>query len=520
MGSAAAILSARGIVKRFGGVTALHDGRLDIRQGEITGLLGANGSGKTTLLKILSGIHRPDGGEIKVGGFPIRIESPVMARGMGIGMVHQHLSLVEEMPIWQNIVLGAERRGALGFCRSERATAARFCSDFGLRLEMEDPVKALSPGDRQLVEILKALFRKPRILLLDEPTASLELAEVNKLFAILRKFVSEGVSMVFTSHRMWEVMDICDSATVFRNGEFVEDIDLRAGNHTNDYVVSLIAGKELTARPRENRDIPRDGALARVQGLRLPRFKYGDGQSLDFTIRRGEVIGLSGLQGQGQEDLLWALSGMHRSVVPVMEWEGQAKRIRHPRDAVRQGVFLIPGDRNREGLFDQHGISFNIAYPRLAMTRKGTFVRDRQLRKEALEVMRRLSVKAESETTPIRNLSGGNQQKVVLGKWLNRGPRILLLSDPAKGIDVEAKRQLYEVIGELAAAGVSVILYASDNQELVDICDRIYVMFEGKFIEEFDGASVCGEDLTAHSLSGKVARRGEAESDGACDEEN
>jgi ribose transport system ATP-binding protein len=521
MQDAAAILSARGIVKKFGGVTALRSGRLDIRLSAITGLLGANGSGKTTLLKILSGIHRPNAGEILMDQSPVHIDSPAHAARLGLGMVHQHLSLVEGMPVWQNIALGVEKKGAFGFARSERDGVSDFCSGFGVALAVDAPVKDLSPGHRQLVEILKALYRRPRILLLDEPTASLDMAEVDKLFTVLRRISGEGVSMVFTSHRMWEVMEICDSATVFRNGDFIEDIDLRGRERDPQYIVSLIAGKELMA-PSDRKDSGSKSGkpLARVRGVRLPGFEYADGQAIDLTLNKGEIVGLSGLQGQGQEAFLWAMAGMESRSDFTMDWQGAPRRIRGPRDAIRLGIFLIPGDRNREGLFDQHSIAFNLAYPKLASKSRSALVDDKAIRREALRIMARLSIKAESETTPIRNLSGGNQQKVVLGKWLDRRPSVLLLSDPAKGIDVEAKRQLYEVIKEMTAEGVSVILYASDNSELVTICDRIYVMFEGKIIEEFDGRTVCGEDLTARSLAGKDAGARTRTTEEGCDDGN
>ena len=506
MDEADVLLSAQAITKRFGGVIALSDGRLSIRKGKITGLLGANGSGKTTLLRILSGIYQPTSGELRMGGQPVRLDSPVQAGRLGVGMVHQHLSLIDGMPVWQNVCLGVERRGHLGFARPERELVAKLCADFGVQIPLDALVKDLSPGHKQLVEILKVLYRKPRILLLDEPTAALELAEVNKLFTVLRRIAAEGVSMVFTSHRMWEVMEICDQVTVFRNGSFIEEIDLRENPKDSQYIVSLIAGKEFLAQAYEKKTFPRTGhAVARIRNLRLPGFRYAEGEHIDIPVHRGEIIGISGLQGQGQEDLLWAMAGMCPGTTVHLDMDGGPLRIRRARDAIRKGIYLIPGDRNRQGLFNQHSIAFNLSFPQIAMDPDGFFLNRKQIRLDSRHIMSRLSIKAGSEKTPVQNLSGGNQQKVVLGKWLNRKPAILLLSDPAKGIDVEAKKQLYDVVKELSQDGVSVILYASDNSELVAICDRIYVMFEGKVIEEFDSDQICGEDLTAHSLSNKGA---------------
>lgn len=504
MQQGAVVLAAREIVKKFGGVVALANGQLQVRAGQITGLLGANGSGKTTLLKILAGIHQPTSGELKAGESVMTIDSPSRASQMGIGMVHQHLSLIDEMAVWKNISLGVERTNRFGFSRPERDLVSDLCADFGVAVPLDQPVKDLSPGLKQLVEILKALYRKPRILLLDEPTAALELEEVKKLFTVLRRIASDGVSMVFTSHRMWEVMEICDHVTVFRNGRFVEEIDLHEGRRDANYLVSLISGKERSEQTTAKPLFAKSGTpFAEIRNLRLPDFRYASHESIGISIYAGEIVGISGLQGQGQEDLLWALAGMLPRTVVSMDLDGAAVRIKQVRDAIHHGIFLIPGDRNREGQFNQHSIAFNLSYPQLAIEPPGFFLDGDQIRDDSLQIMSRLSIKAESEKTLVQNLSGGNQQKVVLGKWLNRKPKILLLSDPAKGIDIEAKRQLYDVIKELASEGVSVILYASDNRELVAICDRVYVMFEGKVIEELENEQICSEDLTAHSLNNK-----------------
>lgn len=504
------ILEAKSIIKRFGGVTALQDGNICIRKGKIGGLLGANGSGKTTLSRILTGIYQPTKGDLFLRGECVQIPSPIFAAENGIVMVHQHLSLIPELTVWENVLLGHEKKSKFGFLKDKEMadTVASLIGRFNANIDLEEQVKNLSQAKRQIVEIAKALSQEPDLLIFDEPTSALEKEEVDSLFTVMHSLKEEGVSMVFTSHRMWEVMEICDYVTVFRNGMFVGEIDFERDGREESTIVELITGKQVDQEytgTRKTGPVETRAPVFGLQGIKLQGFSYPEKHGgISFRVSRGEIVGIAGINGQGQEELLLTLSGYVKPASGHFVLNDRIVGLNSPREAVKRGIVLVPGDRVEEGLFVQHDVNFNINFPFLSVHDKNVVLNYGKLRNNASEIIRMLSIQPPDETTPVENLSGGNQQKIVIGKWLLLEPNILLLSDPAKGVDVQAKAELYTTVRELAERGTAVILYASDNKELIQMCDRVFVMFEGSIVEELSTERLKEEELTAHSLRSRV----------------
>ncbi|MGO9307777.1 MAG: sugar ABC transporter ATP-binding protein, partial [Spirochaetia bacterium] len=484
--------------KRFGGVVALSNGNLSCNAGRITGLLAANGSGKSTIYKIIAGVYHADAGQIRYNDRVVRYRTPSEARQNGVAMVFQNLSLVPDLTVWQNIVLGGEQgRGPFLDDARARKTAREILDNLMPGLDLSRIVSELSPGEMQIVEIAKAIAARPKLLILDEPTAALEKAQVGSLFTFLRGLVEEKVAVVFTSPRLWEVMEICDEVTIFRNGENVAQIDFAKDGKDPELIVSHITGEARTETRREERGRDQGGLLLSVKNL-------SDGRTLkdvSFDLRRGEILGVGGLSGQGQHELMLALAGAYPGSTCTAEIDGRRIRLNRPATAIRNGMLLVPGDRQLEGLFLKHSLLTNIVFPKLGLARQPLFTPRVQSREECARAIEVLSIKIPSVDTPVRTLSGGNQQKVVVGKWLSFDASVLLLSDPAKGVDVGAKRDLYEfILGQVRENGTSVILYASDNEELIQYCDRLMIMYEGQVVSILEGAEITDDAIVATSM--------------------
>lgn len=495
------ILETRSIKKSFGGVKALVDGTFTCNQGEIVGLLGANGSGKTTFSKIVMGLLHLDEGEILVNGEKVQFRSPMDAMRKGIVMVHQQLSLIPDLTVWENINIGHEPKTGAGFLDDDaaRKKAAEVIERLCPGLPLDRKVKTLLPAEQQLVEIAKALSKGGLLLILDEPTAALEQTQVNRLFEILRELKKQGTTIIFISHRLGEVLEICDHVVVFRNGANVGTVHFQRDGKDEDRIVALITGKEDQEKQNGN------GQRARFDEVRLQVRHLSAGllKDISFDLHKGEILGVGGLQGQGQEELLLLLSGMIHAHRGELHVDGRPVKFHHPADAIRNGVVLVPGDRQKEGLFLNHSLFMNMIYARFGL--KGEWaIPFPKYRQEVNRVVNALSIQTETIETEMQNLSGGNQQKVVVGKWLPLQPNILLLSDPAKGVDVQAKKELYDLVRDLASRGTSVVLYASDNEELVEHCDRILVLFEGQVVEELQGEKISEDNLVAASLRARV----------------
>jgi ribose transport system ATP-binding protein len=492
------VLEATGIKKRFGGVIALSNANLVCQSGRITGLLGANGSGKSTMSKIITGVYSAAAGEIRYNGKPVRYKNPNEARSDGIAMVFQNLSLVADLNVWQNIVLGEEGKKGLFLNNREAMEHSKAIVDQLLAgLDIRKMVHELNPGEMQIVEIAKAISENPRLLILDEPTAALEQAQVKSLFDTMRALVKKGVAIIFTSHRLWEVMEICDDVVVFRNGENVGSIDFMKDGKDPEKIIGLITGEiQKTKVEKKSRTIS-DEVVLRIQNLNYSRFL----KNVSFELRKGEILGIGGLAGQGQHELMLALAGYYPGATCYAELNRKKIKLTRPAHAIRSSILLVPGDRQLEGLFLTHSIFTNIVFPKLGLKRQPLFTPRKKYRKECKGVIDTLSIITPNMDMPVNSLSGGNQQKVVVGKWLSFETNVLLLADPAKGVDVGAKRDLYDyIVGQVRENRMSVILYASDNEELIAYCDRLLIMYEGQIVSTLEGEDINDETIVATSM--------------------
>jgi ribose transport system ATP-binding protein len=502
------VLEARHISKTFVGVRALSDANFELREGEVCGLVGANGSGKTTFARIVSGLLIPDSGELLLGGQPINLRSHLDAEAYRLAMVHQNLSLVPEMTIWENIALGRERTGRFSFLddrwavrQAEEALAAIRCA-----IPVRERVKNLAPDEKQLVEIAKALAKDPRILILDEPTASLDFHQVEALFEAIRGLQSRRVSIVFISHRIWEVARICDRLVAFRNGETVGGLDFSVQERDAKLIVPLITGQEAAVRARSSRRERRRELRPHGQGpaLEMRGVSLGRGCDVSLSLRRRSCLG--GLQGQGQEEIRdpGRIPAGYSGRILV---DGKPHALRHTRQSIREGVALIPGDRQKEGLFLEHTVQANLLYPKVSMHR-GSFLLPRRRHRELVSsAIQTVSLIPPNPRLIVAQLSGGNQQKEVVGKWLAMESKVLLLNDPTKGVDVGTRENIYAILSKLTRQGTSILMYASDTDELIENCDRVLIVFEGRIIKEIAGEDITEENLLVSSLN--VERSGE-----------
>ncbi len=491
-------LEANSILKNFGGVCALDSASLCCPTGEIVGLLGANGSGKSTMSKIIAGVIPCDEGEVIFQGERIDFDNPLQASKAGIELVHQHLSLIPDLTIWENIVMGHEPLTDKGFLDNKKAQniAKEALDKLCPGINFERKVSSLSPAEMQLVEISKALAKEPIFLILDEPTAALERNGVERLFRVMRDFKESGVSMIFISHRLWEVKEICDRITVFRNGMNVGEIDLSKKEGKDKRIVELITGESATDFDDKERENKYDEIEFEVNNLTFGDFV----NNVSFKVGKGEILGIGGLQGQGQEELLMLLSGYYEADSGFININNNKFTPKHPSESIEKGIVLIPGDRQKQGLFLNHSIFDNIIFPKAGLKNSKFLIPFDEYRKEAENIVNDLSIKTPDIDTKVDYLSGGNQQKVVFGKWLSYQPDVLLLSDPAKGVDVKAKYELYDVVKDRASHGTAVIVYASDSDELISFCDRVLIMYEGEIVKELKEDNINEENIVAASL--------------------
>jgi ribose transport system ATP-binding protein len=494
------LITAQDIEKRFGGVIALRSGQLHIGAGEVVALLGANGSGKSTLTKIITGVFPPDGGSLSVDGAPVHFRSPKDARKRGIAAVYQELSLIPDMTVTENIWLSHEPR--IGVSIDRRAMRARTRDLLGLfagatrTLDPDALVKDLPPDERQVVEILKAVSTDPRVLLLDEATASLGAAQVAKLFALIPQWKARGMGIVFVSHRMDEIFAIADRAVVLRSGQHVGDVSIREATH--ERLVGMMIEGAAAAHDMRVAQVPADAPVRlRVRGLR-----GGMLRGVDLDLRDGELLGIGGLQGQGQADLLLALFGAIPATGEI-RLTGEACGLRHPSDAMARGVALVPGDRGREGLLLSRSILENMHLPNWA--KFGGLLDMQRARKEGAAIAESLRIVMGGLDLPVSSLSGGNAQKVVIGKWLNRGPQLLLLNDPMKGVDVGAKSGFYALLAELSGRGLATLFYSSDDEELLGLCHRVLIFHDGRVAAELQGETLTRAHLVAASMGGALS---------------
>ena len=490
-------LSARNIVKRYGGVVALSDGNLDVRTGEVVALIGANGSGKSTMSKVINGVVVLDGGQLLLDDKPIHFSSPQAAKNMRIATVFQELSLIPHMTVAENIWLAREPLTAIGTVNRKaikektQELLALFQGTYKTDLHPDDPVAALPPDEKQIIEILKAISFDPWMIILDEATASLDSRQVQRLFELVAKWKEEGKSILFVSHRMEEIFRIADKFSVLRNGKTVGAGEMKDINEKE--LVKLMIEKESVFTFSRGESKANDKPVC----LEVTDLRTASLRGVDFSVREGELVGIGGLRGQGQRDLLLSLFGdvPYSGTVKLF---GNESRLRHPREAMKKGLALVPGDRAREGLLYIRSILENMQLPSWAQY--GFPLKINKAKQDATQAGASLNLKMAGLGEPVNSLSGGNAQKVVIGKWLMRKPKLLLMDDPTKGVDVGTKAEFYALLTQLCEEGKTILFYSSDDEELVGLCDRVLVVHDGLIRTELSGASLTKENLVAASL--------------------
>jgi len=495
------LLVMQGVSKRFGGVRALQHADLVIEAGRIHAVLGENGAGKSTLIKIMAGVVARDEGSMLLDGKPVSFSSPAAANAAGIACIFQELSLIPDLSVADNIAISnPPRRFGLIDRRAQRRMAEEALSRAGADdIHPLALVKDLPLSRRQMVEIAKALARKPRILILDEATSALTAADVTRIYAVLKRLRAEGLALVYISHRMHEIAELADECTVFCNGRSVATY--AAGTKTDNEVVELMIGREYNAV------FPVRAARAASDAtplLEVRKLGWSDRLTdISLELRAGEVVGLGGLDGQGQRELLLGLFGVLRGTTGDVLIDGKRVAITGPSVAKRKdiGMALIPEDRKTEGLMLPMSVRDNLSFAALATLSRWGIV-ERPAERAAVERMvRLLSIRTDGIDLPAGSLSGGNQQKLVIGKWLMMAPRILLLNDPTRGIDVGTKQEMYRLLRELADANAAILFYSTDYDELIGCCDRVLVMYDGAVIRELAGAEITERALIASALN-------------------
>lgn len=474
------ILAARNIGKSFPGVKALRGVNLHLHEGEVLAVLGENGAGKSTLMKILAGLHSPDEGSLQWKGRDVSFASAAEAMRQGIVLIHQELNLAENLSAAANVYLGREPQRWGFIDHREMCRRAQVLLDrLGFGLPADSPVAHLSPGKKQIIEIAKALATDARLLIMDEPTASLSQSETDMLFAAIRKLQGEGVSVIYISHRLQEIERIADRVTVLRDGENAGE--LASGDIHHDAMVRLMVGRAMSDF-YQHTGHPRGGELMCVQGMRTAAHPIHE---LHFSLYAGEIVGIAGLVGAGRTEMLETLAAISPARGGTMTLRGKKYQPRHPREAIDRGVMLVPEDRKQQGLVLEFSVADNLTLPSLESLARVRVFRDGMAERDlAARQTEQLHIKASHPGQPARLLSGGNQQKIVIGKWLARKPQVLLLDEPTRGIDVGAKREIYQWMESLARDGIGVLFVSSDLEEILGIADRVLVMHEGRLAGE------------------------------------
>lgn len=493
------VLELKQISKQFPGVIALHDVNLTLCAGEIHALLGENGAGKSTVAKIIAGVYPPTSGELWLNGEVQRFNSPHDAQKAGIGILYQEMNLLPELSVAENVFLGSEPHQhvlpVIDWKQVHQKTG-ELLKRLGLNLSPQTKVGTLSVAQQQMVQVIKALHQNARVIVMDEPTTRLTEFETHDLFRVMHSLKHEGVAIIFISHRLEEVKQICDRATILRDGHVVTTVN--TADTTLEAMTQFMLGRPLTERfPR--RQVTIGDELLRVQGLT----RYGMFEDIDFTLHTGEVLGITGLVGSGRTALLRAIFG----VIPVDEGQFYVNRhhvqIHTPQDAIGHGIGLLTEDRQRDGLVLEMSVGENITLASLENEPPGPLIDHSQEAELSAYYIRQLRIATPHADFKTRNLSGGTQQKVVLSKWLATGPRILLCDEPTQGIDIGAKTEIYRLMNDLVEAGIGIVLVSADITEVVGMCDRVIVLRDGHMVCTLSREEAGEAAVLAYAMEGK-----------------
>ena len=495
----APLVAVRDLWKHFGGVQALKGVELEICPGEVHGLVGANGAGKSTLIKILAGLEQPDRGAIIVAGTPVQLRGAQHAAEFGFSFIHQELNLVPHLNVLENIVLGAPKSTRCGLIdwRSVRAQVLPIANKVGITFSLDAPLARLSTAQRWLITICRALVRRTRLMVLDEATASLSIREAENLFRIVRSLAREGVAILYVSHRLDEILDLCARVTAVRDGRRV--LHSVRERLTRQQLVEAIVGEATpAATPTLGRAVKNREVLLEVE--RLARGKAV--RDVSLQLRRSEILGLAGLVGSGRTEVVRMIFGADRPDGGQMRLAGAAFAPSSPSQAMKAGIGLVPEERRSEGLILKKSVAFNLGLTVLSSLQAAPWlplIGLQRRAKIARALSARLGIKTPGVDNPVDRLSGGNQQKVVIGKWLARRPEILILDEPSRGVDIGARAEIHQIIRELTAEGTSVIIISSEAEELPGLCDRVLVLAEGRIIKELNGAEITRDAVVSAS---------------------
>lgn len=486
-----ALLEMKGISKRFLGVRALKGVDFELRRGEVHALVGENGAGKSTLMKVLTGIYQPDDGEIFFEGKPYAVKNIGEAQALGIAMIHQELNMMNDLTVAQNVFIGREIKKGFWLKDAEMVKETQKIFDrIGIKIDPKMQLGRLTVGKQQMVEIAKAVSRDCKLLILDEPTAALTQTEIEELFRIMEDLKAKGIGMIYISHRMDEINRISDRITVMRDGEYVGTVD--TASVTKDDVINIMIGRVVYEDPKTHSEVPDDAEVV----LEVKHLSSGNAfNDVSFTLRRGEILGFSGLMGAGRTEVARAIFGADPHDGGEIFVNGKRVNIKTPEDAVKLGIGYLSEDRKRYGLLLDKSITENSALASIDKYTKGIFINDRRAKAEAKEENLKLRTKTPSMDQLLKNLSGGNQQKVIIARWLIRNSDILIFDEPTRGIDVGAKSEIYTLMNQLTKQGKSIIMISSELVEILRMSDRVLVMCEGKKTGELDISEANQENI-------------------------
>lgn len=494
------LLDMQGINKAFPGVQALQDVHLTVYPGEIVALIGENGAGKSTLMKILNGVYTADSGTIEWHGKSVSIHTPHDAQDLGIAMIHQELALIPYLDSGKNIFLGREPTGPIpGRINWNKLYkgAQALVDELGLDVNVRRPVRQFSIAQQQMIEVAKALSMNAELIVMDEPTSSLTDREVDTLFNQMRALRERGVSIIFISHRLEEVFRVCDRVVVLRDGQFVGAEPV--ADLTTDRIIQMMVGREM-GQIYERRDTVETGDIV----LEVNKLNMGkEVRDVSFRLRRGEILGVAGLVGAGRTELAKTIFGATPATSGQIILDGEALSIRRPAQAIRAGIGYVPEDRKQEGLFLGMSVAVNSVIARLRDLVRTLFIDWGKVREISTEYIDRLDIRTPSAQQRVRNLSGGNQQKVVISKWLTLNPKVLILDEPTRGIDVGAKAEIYRLMNQLADRGVGILMISSELPEVLGVSDRVLVMHEGRIAGEFDPRTATQDDLMQAAIGAR-----------------
>lgn len=492
------VLEMHSIAKSFGQTQALNGIDFELKSGEIHALLGENGAGKSTLIKVLGGIHQPDRGEILIHGKTVDIKGVHDAQAHGIGVIHQEIVLVPYLSVAENIFLGREPVTKLGLIdrKQMNAQAQEMVKELGLNLDVNTLVGELSVAHQQLVEIVKAISFNVKILVMDEPTSSLSDEEVKHLFVTMERLRQNGVSIIYISHKFEELFTITDRITIIRDGTYVGTVITK--NSGPDELVAMMVGREL--KNFYTRTYSRqDEVVLKVEHLS----KQNVFQDISFSVHKGEILGFSGLMGAGRSELMLAIFGAYGYDSGSVYLNGEELKIKSCRDAIEKGIALVPEDRKDQGLVLMNSVGFNMTLSELKHLMKNKLIVSEEKRSALISTyIKSLNIKTASPDAEVSSLSGGNQQKVVLAKWLATNPKLLILDEPTRGVDVGAKSEIYSIINELAKQGLAIILVSSELPEIINMCDSVCVMREGKLTAHLTQSELTQENIMRYATGG------------------